>query len=451
MKKKTHGKSPEAADSNFFEYASDGMAITDMHGNMIDANPACCAMLGYSRDEIISKKLPEFYPPEDLAAAPIHFKEASEGRIVRIGRRLIRRDGALIDVEIHGRMMPDGRLFATVRDMSAQKRAEEELKNSEAQLTTLFDNSPSAIAFVHKLVYVRVNDMYLAMFGYSKDELIGKTVLDVVPPECHPQVLQLIAKRRGGDKSPLHFTTKGRRKNGETFDLEIDSTVCTVGEKQFSIAHHRDLTVHKRTEEALNKAQKLEALGVLAGGIAHDFNNLMGGVFGFIDLARGCSKEPLVSEFLGKAMTGIERARSLTQQLLTFSKGGAPIRKVGHLFPCIKDAVQFALSGSSVSCDIDVQDNLHPCNFDENQITQVVDNIVINALHAMPLGGTIELAARNVAIGASKIAERRLCQIIHKGSRHRHSRGVAGPHFRSVLHDQDERTRPWSRHELFDH
>jgi PAS domain S-box-containing protein len=511
--------------SSFFNFYMDAIALGEVNGILIDVNPACCEMLGYSKDEIVSRRFSDFYVKEDLDAEPHHLNEASAGKYVRTERRLIRSDGSIIFVDILCRGLPNGRLLATLRDITAQKKAEEEVRNSEAQLESLFENSPSPIAFVHKRVLVRGNRMFLMMFGYAKDEIIGKSALVLIAPECQSQLLAAIAGREAGDKSPLHFTTKGRRKNGDVFDLEIDTTLCTIGGKEYSIVHHRDITdlkravatLHKRenrlrrvldatpfpvaivnvkkdrifywsrsalelfghtadtlsqwyriaypdpdyqkrwieqlessyetirqsphamnigerritckdgsirvceiyiafigdntivtynditlrkqTEEALNKAQKLEALGVLAGGIAHDFNNLMGGVFGFIDLARGYSKDPVVSEFLGKAMSGIERARGLTQQLLTFSTGGAPIRKVGSLFPCIKESVQFALSGSNVTCTFDVPDTLLPCNFDENQIMQVVDNIVINALHAMPLGGAIELTARNVAIG----------------------------------------------------
>jgi PAS domain S-box-containing protein len=150
--------------------------------------------------------------------------------------------------------------------------------------------------------------------------------------------------------------------------------------------------------EQSRQTQKLEALGVLAGGIAHDFNNLMGGVFGYIDLARETSRDELTVRNLTKAIATIHRVQALTGQLLTFSKGGAPVQKIGPVFPFVEDAVRFILSGSAVACRFDVSQNLRQCNFDENQMGQVIDNLVINAQQAMPLGGTIDVAAENTVI-----------------------------------------------------
>jgi PAS domain S-box-containing protein len=159
-----------------------------------------------------------------------------------------------------------------------------------------------------------------------------------------------------------------------------------------------DISNRKRTEEVLANAQKLEALGALAGGIAHDFNNLMGGIFGYVEMAGGASTEANVKQDLAKVMQTIDRARALTQQLLTFAKGGSPIQEVSPLFPFVQQTAQFALSGSNVSCRFDIADGLWSADYDKNQIGQVIDNLVINAQQAMPLGGTIILSARNVTL-----------------------------------------------------
>jgi len=151
-------------------------------------------------------------------------------------------------------------------------------------------------------------------------------------------------------------------------------------------------------EERIRQTQKLEALGVLAGGIAHDFNNLMGGVFGYIEMATDASSESKVILYLSKASVAIDRARALTRQLLTFAKGGAPVQKIGYLFPFVHETAQFALSGANVACHCDVQPGLWACNFDKNQIGQVIDNLIINAHEAMRDGGTIELTAGNITL-----------------------------------------------------
>jgi len=136
----------------------------------------------------------------------------------------------------------------------------------------------------------------------------------------------------------------------------------------------------------------------LAGGIAHDFNNILMGVFGFTELAKSEAKDAIVSDYLAQSMESMERARALTQQLLTFSKGGTPIKQITSLSPIIKDTTQFSLSGSNVSCNYDMPSNLWHCIVDRNQIGQVLQNIVINAKQAMPMGGTIKVSAKNISL-----------------------------------------------------
>jgi PAS domain S-box-containing protein len=160
----------------------------------------------------------------------------------------------------------------------------------------------------------------------------------------------------------------------------------------------RDMTEKQKLLENTQRTDKLESIGLLAGGIAHDFNNLLSGLFGYIDLALGNTNDPSVSKYLEKALDVFNRARDLTHQLLTFSKGGAPIRKTGNIGKYIRDSVSFALSGSSVICEFSIAEDLNECDFDENQIGQVIDNIVINAIQAMPSGGTLRVGIRNVTL-----------------------------------------------------
>ena len=112
----------------------------------------------------------------------------------------------------------------------------------------------------------------------------------------------------------------------------------------------RDVTAETRMQAEIQRAAKLESIGVLAGGIAHDFNNLLGGIFGYIDLARMETSSENRDNCLASALAAIDRARSLTHQLLTFAKGGAPIKKIEKFMPFIQETAQFALSGSPVSC-----------------------------------------------------------------------------------------------------
>ncbi|OIP66728.1 MAG: hypothetical protein CO150_07400 [Nitrospirae bacterium CG_4_9_14_3_um_filter_53_35] len=165
----------------------------------------------------------------------------------------------------------------------------------------------------------------------------------------------------------------------------------------------QEIDERTRLENELLQAEKLKSLGLLAGGIAHDFNNLLTGILGNISLAK---METPAGERLHDTLTESEkaavRAKALTQQLLTFSTGGAPVKK--RMFPAdlIRDTATFALSGSNVRCRFDLASDLWPLDADEGQISQVINNLVINAHQAMPNGGTIRISAENLQDGADK-------------------------------------------------
>ncbi len=147
----------------------------------------------------------------------------------------------------------------------------------------------------------------------------------------------------------------------------------------------------------MERTAKLEALGVLAAGIAHDFNNLLGALFGHLDLARAqLPDESPVRGHLELANEAFERAKALTSQLLAFAKGGVPLRKVGSIAATVEQCAEFALSGSNVRVEFDLQVDLWNAEYDGNQLARALDNIVINAKQAMPSGGTLRIIGRNV-------------------------------------------------------
>jgi two-component system sensor histidine kinase EvgS len=161
----------------------------------------------------------------------------------------------------------------------------------------------------------------------------------------------------------------------------------------------RDMTEDIRIQEKMQQAAKLDSIGVLAGGIAHDFNNLLSGIFGYVQLAaESAGDREKVRQYLDEVMAIFGRAKSLTQQLLTFSKGGLPKRESKDVGKIIKQSSSFSLSGSNISCTFEMDEHLWPCDVDEYQIGQVIDNLVINAQQAMPGGGTITITAKNAQL-----------------------------------------------------
>jgi signal transduction histidine kinase len=182
--------------------------------------------------------------------------------------------------------------------------------------------------------------------------------------------------------------------------MEIHSQKA-AGDSDRVLVIVRDTTVQRRTEGNLARIEKLEALGILAGGIAHDFNNLVAGALGQVEMAREFMLEDKVDNAVGclsEAAGTFNRARELTRQLLTFSKGGAPQKKLGHLGPLVRSVLGYALAGANLELDFKELEASLPIAFDETQIAQVIDNLVCNARYAMPQGGKLEVSINTVNI-----------------------------------------------------
>jgi PAS domain S-box-containing protein len=183
----------------------------------------------------------------------------------------------------------------------------------------------------------------------------------------------------------------------------VSSTFASIRDKDGNVSGgvlaFRDNTEKRKIEERLRNAQKLEAIGVLAGGIAHDFNNLLSAVIGNISLAKA-KRDDSSPERLEEIEKASLRAKSLAQQLLTFSSGGMPVRKTISIVDLSKQSAVFVTRGSSVRCEFDFPADLWPVSGDEGQLSQVIHNLVINAMQAMADGGVIRLSAENVLAGA---------------------------------------------------
>ncbi len=159
----------------------------------------------------------------------------------------------------------------------------------------------------------------------------------------------------------------------------------------------RDVTEKLHMERELQKMEKLESIGLLAGGIAHDFNNILAAILGNLELAaRLVGPEDKLRSLLDSARTATLQAKELTGQLLTFAKGGAPVKKAASLADIIRDSATFVLHGGNVSLELDIPDDLWLVEVDSGQISQVIQNLVINARDAMPEGGTITISCANL-------------------------------------------------------
>jgi signal transduction histidine kinase/ActR/RegA family two-component response regulator len=187
----------------------------------------------------------------------------------------------------------------------------------------------------------------------------------------------------------------------ETLNEQLEARVRErTAELQQSTEQLRaEITERERIEEQLLRARKLESLGVLAGGIAHDFNNFLTVVQGNVEIAR-MELDPAdpVQAILDQTESACQRAVFLSSQLLTFAKGGAPIRRLVSVAKLVMDAVELARAGAQTSIDVSIAEDLRCAEVDPSQIGQVLHNILLNARQAMPEGGIIEVHADNAIL-----------------------------------------------------
>jgi PAS domain S-box-containing protein len=289
-------------------------------------------------------------------------------------------------------------------DVTERKRAEEELREKEGRYRLLFESANEGI-FIHDETGVMdCNKKGAEMCRLKKEEIIGRSPAEFAPERQPDGRLSTHVVRERIHEAlkgmPQVFEWQSMRSDGHLFDSEVTLNRIEIGGKTCFQAIVRDITDRKRLEMEINKAQKLESLGALAGGIAHDFNNLLQGVFGYISLAKlkRDDKEKSIKA-LEDAEKALHMSVNLTNQLLTFSKGGKPVKKIIELQPVIEKAVGFALSGSHTNYQMTVaKEGVWQIEADEGQISQVIQNIVLNADQAMPEGGKVEITLRNITV-----------------------------------------------------
>ncbi len=248
--------------------------------------------------------------------------------------------------------------------------------------------------------------------GYRDEEARGHAIDSILPLFREPQgppvegpVAQVL---RSGQVQHLRGPAVLKSRDGRLF--QVSDSAAPVrdedGEITGAVMVFRDVTQRQALEEQAMKAKSLESLGVLAGGIAHDFNNILTAIFGNITLAKiYAPADGSLQGALADAERASWRARELTFQLLTFAKGGAPVKKPGSIGETVRDLTNFFLKGSAVRSDIVIPEELWPTEFDPDQMGQVVQNIVLNAKEAMADAGRLEVRARNVAIAPGEVAD----------------------------------------------
>ena len=381
--------------------------------NLVGANAAMLRLVGSSSVEEAARLQTRLFTPEVFAARQAGFLAAWSGRNETEGEITLRSlDGTLRRV-YHRWWIPlvNGHPFyersqLAIIDLTAVKVAEGHLAAERERLgVTLGAMSEGVITVNAEGIVEFMNEAAGSMTGAGRSGLVSMPIRSVltlrhqktgVPVE--PPIKAAIDADRAIELPPQTQLVRA----DESASL-VEGRCAPIHDSQGHAAGAvlvlRDVTERARWETELLRASKLESVGLLAGGIAHDFNNLLAIMMGNLNLAMlDEAAMAAAGKWLREAERGAQRARDLTQQLLTFAKGGEPLLSAVYLPDVVREAAEFAIHGANVRVDFDLAVNLRSADADKGQIGQVVQNLVINAVQAMSAGGVIRVSMANETI-----------------------------------------------------
>jgi PAS domain S-box-containing protein len=401
---------------------SEGIAILDKTGKITFVNSTLEGLLGIDRNEIIGSNYID--PRWHIKPCGSNTSDDCDfifGYIIRTGKSVSGMEhiweisgGKRIMLSVNAAPYHDyngciAGVVAAMTDITERNEVKNEAKDIKEVYDRLTRYADEAIFRTEvesgRIIYI--NEAAERILGYSLNDYLSDPYIytNSILPEYFPGWLDAMKEMERGKEAVRNMVMGMTAKDGRTVMMEF--TAIAVRDEEGTITYFealgRDITVRRFLEQELAKAQKLEAIGLLAGGIAHDFNNILTAVLGSLSLAKiETNPTGKLSERLMQAEEQCMRAKALTRRLLTYSRSGSPLRKTASLAQVLREATNFALSGKNVKSKFVLSEDLWPAQIDEGQMHQVVHYLVTNAAEAMPDGGTIEIGAQNFALGADQ-------------------------------------------------
>ena len=387
-----------------------GLLRVTSDGSLVAANPAYCQIVGYALTELSAMNLTTLIHPDDQETHSSLVRKLLDGEFpnFEIAERYAHKQGGYVSVHSSFSLTrarngnsPD--IVVVVRSDAKHGAERRQLAADNNRLfDTLYSIGDGVVTVDLDERVVFINKVAEQLTGWTQNEALGMALIDIfriVDQATHEVRTNPVAEAlRTGEIVELIQPTLLVTKEGAE-NLIADSVSPIYDQQRHIIGAvlvFRDITRKDRHDQELIKIQKLESVGVLAGGIAHDFNNILTIILGNVALAKltDVDKHTLLSE----AEAACFRARALTQQLLTFSNGGAPIKRVCGVSQLLREISTLTLSGSNVRGTLNIATDVWPTEMDTSQIGQVINNLLLNAKHAMPQGGTVTISAGNAAI-----------------------------------------------------
>lgn len=399
-------KENESRWRSILENTQAGYFFIDVEGRYQHVNDAWLRMHGYeSPDEVIGHHLSISQVDADKETAQRNVEMLLAGHSIPSGEFTRRcKDGSVgyHTFSAHP-VIKAGKVIGLegfIIDMTLRKQIEKDLQDSEAKFRALYENAPVLIdGFDTDGRCTLWNDACQKVFGWTMDEINAHSeplALFYPDPDVRKAVMDSVTVQPGNIFREWHPVTK----EGEELTV-LWANFQLPGGEVINVGH--DISDRRRLEQEQQKVEKLESIGILAAGIAHNFNNILTVILGNISIAKMDTKPGSEShDLLAQAEEASLRAKNLTAQLLTFSKGGAPVKRLSSIGKLLQDTASFALSGTNVKCQASVPADLWQTEIDPVQVSQVIYNLTNNAQQASPAGGTVEMKAENMSLSETQ-------------------------------------------------
>ncbi len=289
-------------------------------------------------------------------------------------------------------------------EVEERKKAELKIREERERLAVILRSLAEAVIVTDTSgLIVMLNPAAEDLLEVKAKDVIGKKFCEVVNLELPDQVCSDVTHKTAEDKEFVAFEeAKLVLPSGKELIVEGAASPVHSEESEIlgSVVVIRDVTLKKYLEAEALKASRLEALRLIASGVAHDFNNLLSSIVSYLNLVKMKLKDEALLEALEKAENACFMAKTLTRELLTYTVGGGPIKRLTDLKELIEKNISFALSGSNVKAEVDIQEDLWQAEVDPDQISICLQNILLNARQVMPEGGKVFVRAKNLWLPA---------------------------------------------------
>ena len=384
----------------------------DAKGRFTYLNPAWEKLLGYELSEMLGHTFSEFKPPEIAKRDLQTFKRILKGK-PSFGYETVHisKSGEHKNLVFNARVVKDsnGKTLGTqgtAHDITERNQAEAALAAERERLAiTLRSIADGVMATDMAGRVVLLNKAAEELTGWDQSDALGQPlahVLTLVNNITDKKIMLPTAELILGDLASVPLRP-ALLLSPSSDRIPVTLSMSRLTDKQEQVIGLvvviRDVSEKEKLESEMRKAQKLESLGLLAGGLAHDFNNFLMSIMLNVSSARLHAREqPEILDLLREAERSVHRAKGITQQLLTFTRGGQPVQANMYLTPLLKETVKFSLRGTIVQPRFDLRKDLWSVSIDPDQINQVLNNLVINAVQAMPKGGILTVSTENVTV-----------------------------------------------------